>query len=174
MSEREWMVGDFVIFEIGGGYMETGLIHGIDGDTAKVTCKGTDIQEVLLEAIKGDVNEMLAGCEDVPQPLTNRNGTITVSRHYKIDGETIDPDDVSETIVLKPFEVSHLASVGCNISITNSLGQWESAKVGVFVSLPCYVEEMQEAFAAAKKFADEKMTGLMKEVTDLKKARNRK
>lgn len=79
-------------------------------------------------------------------------GSIVVSRTFnKRPGDT---EEHSE------FEVGEFqtatASVSVPISITHNLGNYESVKTGVIVTVPCYVEEIEEAFAFAREFAERK------------------
>jgi hypothetical protein len=47
--------------------------------------------------------------------------------------------------------------VGFEVSYTHNLGNYESAKIGVSLKLPCLVPEIDEAFEYAKTWVDEKM-----------------
>lgn len=63
--------------------------------------------------------------------------------------------DESEEIEVGVFQTVP-AQVSVPISITHNLGNYESAKVGVVVTVPCYVEELEEAFEFAKAVAEKK------------------
>jgi hypothetical protein len=80
-------------------------------------------------------------------------GRVIVSRTYPKH-----PDKDSEEY--EEFEVgvfhTATASVTVPISITHNLGNYESVKTGVIVTMPCYVEELDECFEKARDFAEEK------------------
>lgn len=80
-------------------------------------------------------------------------GSIVVSRTFNKRPEK-DTEEHSE------FEVgvfqTETASVSVPISITHNVGNYESVKTGVIVTVPCYVEEIEEAFVFAKEMAERK------------------
>lgn len=80
--------------------------------------------------------------------------TVTVFKTYK-DGATITAaDERTETLETPRFE-GPVATVSVNVAHTKNLGNYESVKVGILVSLPCYVAELEEAYATASKVAGE-------------------
>jgi hypothetical protein len=92
-------------------------------------------------------------CEAVVSESRVGKGRVLVSRTYpKHPGK--DSEEYEE------FEVgvftTATASVTVPISITHNLGNYESVKTGVIVTMPCYVEELDECFEKARAFAEEK------------------
>jgi len=99
------------------------------------------------------------------------NSVIEVSKQYKNGSRVVEDDTESEILAVHRFpEGVNPAHVGFNASITVNLGNYESVKVGVLVSLPAYPEEIDDAFVAArnwvmprllkeKKMAEEKLKG---------------
>ena len=49
------------------------------------------------------------------------------------------------------------AHVSATLGLTINLGNYESAKVSITTTLPCYIEEMEDAFKAAESFSGTKM-----------------
>lgn len=83
--------------------------------------------------------------------LTKEEGVIRVKRTKF--GQTTEKEEI---ISVRPFATA-TATVGYNGTRTVNLGNYNSIKVGVFCSLPCYVEELDSAFKAAKKFVEDRM-----------------
>jgi len=50
------------------------------------------------------------------------------------------------------------ATVSVKAGCTVNLKQYESARIDIMVSVPCYIEEIEETFQAVKKFVDDKMS----------------
>jgi hypothetical protein len=92
------------------------------------------------------------------------SGKITVTRTY---GEQTDQADEELEIVRFVGPVAH-ASV--NIGVTRNVGNFESVKVGVMVTLPCYAEEIDDAFAVATAKAIEKANDAFNAVAELEGA----
>ena len=104
--------------------------------------------------------------------LRTKGGFVTVNRMYTADGEIVSEEHTEDPIkVMKSAEGVELGEVGYNSSMTINLGNYESVKVGVHCSLPCYAEERHEAFTAAKTLTDAK---LMEEVDSVKEYRDKK
>lgn len=94
---------------------------------------------------------------------------FTVSRQYKgqkIKGAWYDDDeselkeegDTEDVIEVMRFpEGVHPAHVSATMGLTINLGDYESAKISVTTTLPCYVEEIDDAFEAAKNYSGTKM-----------------
>jgi len=80
-------------------------------------------------------------------------GSIVVSRTFNKKPEK-NMEEHSE------FEVgvfqTATASVSVPISVTHNLGNYESVKTGVIITVPCYVEEIDEAFVFARELAEQK------------------
>lgn len=91
-------------------------------------------------------------------------GHVAVTRHFKTGGNPFEINDDPEEISVKTFSTVP-AQVGVNNRMTINLGDYESAQVGVSVTLPCYVEEIEDAYAYASKFAEARMA---EEVNDIR------
>lgn len=72
-------------------------------------------------------------------------GTITTTKHYGREGLE---DSEVEKLEVQTFETEP-AFVRANFGLTINLGNYESARVDTSVTLPCYVEEIDEAYKKA-------------------------
>jgi len=89
-------------------------------------------------------------------------GTMLVTAHYgkkQVKSE-------SQSLEVREFE-SEVARVSANFGLTINLGNYESAKVGVTVELPCYPEEkdaaLKEAFEVAHKEMERQVADIQKD-----------
>ena len=89
--------------------------------------------------------------------------TATVHRTIKdrVLGEQSSQTDV--TIEVNTFATDP-ARVQVGYGTTLNLGNFESARVDVLVSVPCYKEEIDDAFVAAKKWVEEKVAAEIHEI----------
>ena len=98
--------------------------------------------------------------------------TVSVRRLYK-DGKVVTKETEDE--VMLSIELPHpeapLAHVGFNARMTINLGDFQSIQLGVSCVLPCYVEEISEAFVAAKQFVDLKLNTEVSAVRDYRKGK---
>lgn len=77
----------------------------------------------------------------------NSKKTVTLyykGEHSKEEGEVLD------------FEVEP-ARVSVAMGMTINLGDYQSARIDVSVSLPCYREEVDDAYAHAREWVEEKI-----------------
>lgn len=116
------------------------------------------LKELLLE--KG-IDEK--DVDDIIQSLSKKSlpAKMTLSRNYSgkhapwyDEGE----EGEQEVIEVKEFpENVEPAHVSATMGMTINLGNYESAKVSVTTTVPCYPEELDEAYEAAKNFSGKKM-----------------
>ena len=91
----------------------------------------------------------------------------TVSKQYtrgRIQGAWYDNEEELEDAetegvieVLAFPEGVQPAHVSATMGLTMNLGDYESAKISVTTTLPCYVEEIDDAYEAAKNYSGMKM-----------------
>ena len=83
--------------------------------------------------------------------------TYVVSRQYGKKPDVLEEQD-EEEIEVRGFLVEP-ARVGVELSRTINFGHntFESARVGVTISVPCYREEIEDAYTYAKEFAAERI-----------------
>lgn len=88
-----------------------------------------------------------------PKPTKLVPVTAVVSRTY---GKIGAPEAKDETIEVKAF-VTQPATVEIGYGLTLNIGNYESARVDVKVSVPCYREETDAAYEYAKAWAEERV-----------------
>ena len=92
---------------------------------------------------------------------------LTVTKSYKSGPNPTPVDDTTaETIAVHKFETTP-AVVGLEQGMTVNLGKYESAKITVSISLPCYKEEIEEAYTKAQEFVESRLGKEIKELKDL-------
>jgi len=95
-------------------------------------------------------------------------GTIRVQRMYKMTG-TIDETSDAGFLETKTFPPNvEPAHIGTSLSMTVNLGNYQSVKVGVFVQVPCLVEEMDNAYKKVHDVASEKLSDEIEEIKSWK------
>jgi hypothetical protein len=103
-------------------------------------------------------------------PVTNPevlsyNGKVQVARTWP-------PSARDETILVKAF-VTEPAKISVGRSVTINLGNYQSAKIDVMVSLPCYLEEIEQTYRYAKELAERWVFEERQKIEeDLKNAQN--
>lgn len=80
-------------------------------------------------------------------------GKMWVNRQYRKSGVTMMDDTEERRILVDIFQTTP-AMVTAGTSLTINLGNYESMKVSVTVSIPCYKEEIHEALDYAFKIAE--------------------
>jgi hypothetical protein len=90
-------------------------------------------------------------------------GKIWVSRGYPKSSRKPDEEEQLDLAVRK-FETEP-AFVKAGYGLTINLGNYESARCDVGVTLPCYVEEITEAMKEAWKIAEEEIQKQRKAVS---------
>lgn len=103
--------------------------------------------------------------------ITKKPAKATVSEQTKNKGEVI-AEDVKEETVEIPAEVSASTGgsvgpwceVGVDASYTHNLGNFQSAKIGVSIKVPCLHGEVDEVFGFAKEWVDQRMQTMMEEL----------
>ena len=122
--------------------------------------------ESLKDRIAKEAAKRKAPPAETPSP------TISVSRMYKYGGEiTSEESEDSQIDIMIPHHRANLAQIGCSARMTINLGDYEAVQLGVSCVLPCYVEELEEAYASAKKLVDLKLN---KEVTAVREFKTSK
>ena len=90
--------------------------------------------------------------------------TMKIKKEKKKAGEPwVEVADLEESIGKIMVQLHKRASVCVSAQRTVNLGDYESAKVGVIVTLPCPVEEINPTFDAARAFVEEKMGEMLQD-----------
>jgi len=82
---------------------------------------------------------------------------LEVTRQFRRSGKAVGPLDTEvETLTVEGFHVPP-AEVEVRKSVTLNMGNYESAQISVGIRVPCYREEVQEAYGYAIEFVDAKV-----------------
>jgi len=107
----------------------------------------------------------------VTSTLSRLGGVFWVTRTVEEKGRggrgVLDEKDDQE-IEIMPFE-GETARVGLDAQMTINLGNYQSAKVGVFLSVPCYIEEVSEVYEVVKRTVEQRMGEEVEELKEMKK-----
>jgi hypothetical protein len=68
----------------------------------------------------------------------------------------VDKSEEQEVLDVNVF-VTEPAVVGLSVGLTLNLGDFESARVEVSARVPCYVEEMDDAYVCVEKWVEERI-----------------
>jgi hypothetical protein len=85
------------------------------------------------------------------------NSTIYVTRTLAFKGTTTSSSESEDVIAVHKFATDP-AKVAVDYALTINLGNFESAKIGVSVTVPCYVEEINQAYEFAQAWAEERVS----------------
>jgi len=88
--------------------------------------------------------------------MKTKNSTVYVTKTIGPSHGAPSPDVEEDIIAIHKFETDP-AVVGVDYGLTMNLGDYESAKIGVSVSVPCYKEELNEAYEFAQAWAEERL-----------------
>jgi len=96
------------------------------------------------------------------------NPIVRVDKVYKSRGIiTESPDEKIEQIEVKPFPSdAMIAHIEVASQMTINLGNYESVQCRVGVTLPCYVEELNDCYDSAQHFVDIKLSKEVKEIRE--------
>ena len=84
--------------------------------------------------------------------------TLVVSRQYFSHGQPKGPPEMKEDTTLEIHRyVTQPATVHAEIGLTINIGNFESVRVHVGVTVPCYKEEVEDCYQWAKDFAESKV-----------------
>ena len=83
-------------------------------------------------------------------------GKMWVTRQYRKAGREVSEEMDEQQILVDTFETAH-ATASATMSMTMNMGNYESMRIEVGVSLPCYKEEIEEAQEQCFKLVEEKL-----------------
>lgn len=89
--------------------------------------------------------------------------TATVTKVY---GKIGAPETKDEEIAVRTF-ITNPAMVEIGYGLTLNIGNYESARIDVRISLPCYREETDDAFAFAKKWTEDRIQTEVKAIRQI-------
>jgi len=100
---------------------------------------------------------------------------VSVRRTYR-DAGVCKKEEFTESnaiLVGLPIAGVPVAEVGAASRMTLNLGNFESVQIEVSVALPCYVEELQECYKAAKHFVDSNLNSEIQAIRDYRDSKNK-
>lgn len=120
---------------------------------------------------KGDLKQSAAAIKRIVGGASgNKDGRETVlivRRQFKEEGDFaryFKPKERTETMEVSSF-VTEAAMVSVKLGVTIGLENFGSARIDVGCTMPCYREEMPEAYKAAKQFVVDRV---MREADEVK------
>jgi hypothetical protein len=93
-----------------------------------------------------------------------KNSTINVSKTVGPSKGLVPGEGEEEVIAVHKFETEP-AHVSVDYALTLNLGNYESAKLSVSVTVPCYKEEIDAAYEFASTWAEERIKQERNKVT---------
>ena len=86
-----------------------------------------------------------------------KNSMVYVTRTVGPNRGPVTGSESEDVIAIHKFETEP-AKVTVDYALTINLGNFESAKIGVSVTVPCYAEELSQAYEFAQAWAEERLT----------------
>lgn len=131
-----------------------------EADKVPLSVGKQDAVPATQEEVNASAAMGIAQTHATPQPVEApkvqhilKEVTATVARTY---GKIGAPETKDETIEVKTF-VTQPATVEIGYGLTLNIGNYESARVDVKVSVPCYREETDAAYEYAKTWAESRV-----------------
>ena len=88
--------------------------------------------------------------------MTEKNSKFYVNRSIGEAGKMPPPEGEEGVIAVHRFE-GEVAKVSVDYALTMNLGNYESARISVSVELPCYREEIDDAYEYAQAWVEERI-----------------
>jgi len=90
---------------------------------------------------------------------------IFVSKVYKLSGKEAPEELTEEKLGVHKFQTEP-ATVSLEYGLTLNMGNYESCRLTVGIRLPCYKEQVEEAYEAASSWVETKIS---EQVTEIRK-----
>lgn len=97
--------------------------------------------------------------------IEGKTGTLSVTTNKTQIGTVKEDSEEREQIEVSRF-VTDTAFVTFACGVTRNMGNYESLRMEVRVTLPCYVEEIDEVYLKAKEWVDERLNKELGELAD--------
>jgi hypothetical protein len=106
--------------------------------------------------------------------IGKKSPVATISKELKQGKNTVAENVTSETVKMEPGMAAHpskiqlempYCTVGVEASYTHNLGNYQSARIGVSLTVPCTHGEINEIYKFAQAWVDERMSELQEELT---------
>ncbi len=92
----------------------------------------------------------------------------TITKELKENGKTIAEEQTSESPPIAPGSQKTADTPWCQVGFeagyTHNLGNFQSARIGVHLTIPCQHHEIDQVFEVAKKWVNDRMETLMGEL----------
>lgn len=135
---------------------------------AKAMPKGTKTLEDERKDNLDELGELDAGLGEA-SPVE-----LTVTRYFKNGSLGSDREEVEdEQIAVRTLLVDG-AEVGLSRGLTINMGNFESVRLDVSIKVPCYLEEVSDAFEFAQRFTEERLEEEKQAVVNGRASRRRK
>lgn len=89
--------------------------------------------------------------------MKTKNSTVYVNKTVGPAKGAPPPEGEEDIVAIHKFETEP-AVVHVDYALTMNLGNYESAKISVSVSVPCYKEEIDEAYEFAQAWVEERLS----------------
>jgi hypothetical protein len=123
-----------------------------------------DIATVAEASQQPMLQPVVAGTQAPPViKETVKSTTATVTKVY---GKIGVPETKDEEIAVRTF-ITNPAMVEIGYGLTLNIGNYESARIDVRISLPCYREETDDAFSFAKKWTEDRIQTEVKAIRQI-------
>jgi hypothetical protein len=138
----------------------------------KVVRMSSGLIERKEEVMADMKRDMASDMKPLPSEVGVASRSRSVIRQYK-EGAVITREEAGEDMIevtVPPKDVP-LAEVGVSSSMTLNMGNYESVKVGISISLPTVLPELEEAYKAAKNLVDSKLNAEVNDIREYRKKR---
>jgi hypothetical protein len=129
------------------------------------------LKKTMTSKIEDEVAKRTSGKPKSSSKLpTSVRSAISVSKMYKTAGD-IKGEELEEEMIeiALPHPSAALSQIGYNARMTINLGDFESVQIGVSCVVPCYQEEVDDAFLHAKQLVDLKLNKEVGAVREFRK-----
>lgn len=103
--------------------------------------------------------------------ITQQAQALVTKQYLKSGVPNGDEDNSEETLEVHSF-VTSPANVSVEMGMTLNLGNYESARITVSLSVPCYKEELEEAHEFARKWVEDRVVAESKKIRKFSTERN--
>lgn len=103
------------------------------------------------------------------EQIEGKKGTLSVTVNRTQIGTVKEDSEKREQIEVSRF-ITDPAYITFACGATKNMGNYESLRIEVRVSLPCYIEEVDEMYLEAKSWVDDRLEKELSELADKTRA----
>ena len=100
----------------------------------------------------------------MPITMNKKAGTATTTIQHKQGGKVIAEDETVTPVGEEKILVGTTCQVGVEASFTKNLGDYNSVKIGVTLSVPCPHSEVVVVFEYTKKWVNDRLEAMLAEI----------